>query len=52
MNCDQVFQYLTSTKPHEWNGELDRHVAGCESCRAMAELFRPAVALFGDGTGD
>jgi hypothetical protein len=52
MNCDQVFQYLTSTRPHDWNGDLSRHVAGCESCRAMAELFRPALVLFGDDASE
>ena len=50
MNCDQVFQHLTSLHPSPVNGQLDRHLAGCPSCREMAELFRPAVEVFGSGS--
>ncbi len=52
LNCEQVFQHLTSVHPAPLNGELDRHLAGCSSCREMADLFQPAVALLESGRCD
>jgi hypothetical protein len=52
MNCDQVFQHLTSVHPAPVNGQLDRHLAGCPSCRELAELFWPAVAAFDGGPNE
>jgi hypothetical protein len=47
MNCDQVLQHLTSIEPSSPSGELQEHLDACPSCRDMAELFAPAVQLFG-----
>jgi hypothetical protein len=47
MNCDQVFQHLTSVRPTPQNGALTKHLKHCRSCRQMAELFEPAVQLLG-----
>jgi hypothetical protein len=52
MNCDDVFQVLTSSRPHSANGELDRHLAGCRSCREIADLFRPAVGMLATHADD
>jgi hypothetical protein len=52
MNCDQVFQHLTSLHPAPVNGQLDQHLADCSSCRELAELFRPAVEAFDGGTAE
>jgi len=52
MNCDQVFQHLTSLHPAPVNGQLERHLSGCPSCRELAELFRPAVEAFGSGSNE
>ena len=53
MNCDQVFQHLTSIHPESANGKIGRHLAECPSCRQLADLFRPAVHLLvADPSGD
>lgn len=53
MRCDEVFQHLTRAGGHSTaNGQLERHLAECRSCRETAELFRPAVALFETGGRD
>jgi hypothetical protein len=50
MNCEQAFQQLTSTSPSLENDSLQQHLNGCASCRQMAELFRPAVEILGNGS--
>jgi hypothetical protein len=51
MNCDDVLQHLTSRPPQGRDAQLERHLAGCASCRDMANLFRPAAdLLIGDLT--
>ena len=53
MNCDEVFQHLTSvSEPKPMNGVLGRHLQGCPSCREMADLLCPAVELFDRGSND
>jgi hypothetical protein len=52
MNCDQVFHVLTATRPPSANGELDRHLAGCRSCREIADLFRPAAGMLAAHSDD
>jgi len=48
MNCDQVFDVLTrgpfpSGSPDD--APAERHLAGCASCRRLADALRPAVEL-------
>lgn len=53
MRCDEVFEHLTRAGGQSGaNGRLERHLAECGSCRELAELFAPAVALFERGGGD
>lgn len=52
MNCDQVFQHLTSLHPAPVNGQLERHLSDCRSCRELAELFQPAVEVFDSGSNE
>jgi hypothetical protein len=50
MNCDQAFQVMASVNGDIDRPELDEHLAGCASCRELAELFRPATNLFRDAS--
>jgi hypothetical protein len=53
MRCDEVFEHLTRAGGQSRaNGRLERHLAECGSCRELAELFGPAVALFERGGAD
>ncbi len=52
MNCNEVFEHLTRTATVDsGNGTLANHLAGCRSCRELAELYRPAIDLFGNSNG-
>jgi Fur family ferric uptake transcriptional regulator len=53
MNCDEVFEHLTRYTPGEsGNGQLARHLAGCNRCRELADLLGPPVELFADAAED
>jgi hypothetical protein len=48
-NCDQVFDVLTRgpfPTGDASDREVERHLACCHECRALAEALRPAVELF------
>jgi hypothetical protein len=49
MTCDEVFDLLTlerSAEDHRSRDALLEHVAGCRSCRRLADALEPAVELF------
>jgi hypothetical protein len=52
MNCDEVFQHMTSARPSPQNGAIERHLHQCDACRQMADLFKPAIDLLGHEAGD
>lgn len=49
LDCDQVFDILTRgpfPAGEASDGDVERHLACCHSCRQLAEALRPAVELF------
>ena len=49
LNCDQVFDVLTRgpfPTGEAIDAPVERHLAACHECRALAEALRPAVELF------
>src|SRR5688500_14641501 len=49
MTCDEVFDLLTGelrADSPECRDRMRRHLAGCRSCRRLADAFEPAVELF------
>ena len=49
MNCDQVFEVLTSgpfPAGHPSDSTVELHLQSCHDCRQLAEALRPAVEIF------
>lgn len=49
MTCRQTIElladYIDGAMPHEVAAELERHLAGCEPCRAYLATYRKTRAL-------
>jgi anti-sigma factor RsiW len=55
LSCEEVLtfllDYVEGELPAERRAEFDRHLAGCDSCRAYLESYRTTVRLAGGAFG-